>query len=138
MDAHDDAPVIGYVVTSDEQSPVSFHMVPAPDAWLQMDDLVYAAASMPGGRPYTVWGAVDALQTAYEGAGYNSDALLAIQGRIPTRQVTVAHVRGLRTEPASVEAPLPPGTPVRLAMGREREVALGYDAMERRFPQTVT
>ncbi|GBD12147.1 hypothetical protein HRbin24_00147 [bacterium HR24] len=134
MEARDDAPIVGYVLTSDEQSPVSFHMVLAPGVWLQMDDVVYAAAPMPGGRPYTVWGAVDALRTAYEGTGYSSDALLAVEGRIPTRQVTVAHVRGLRTEPATMEAPLPPGTAVRLAMGREREVALGYDVMERRFP----
>lgn len=131
--ADEGAPVVGYVLRSDADNPTNYEMVVAPGEELQMDDIVHLKMTRPDGTPVTIWGTVDRLQMEYEGIDYPSDVVLAVHGSIPVRPVAVAHVRATRVYPDRLVPP-PPGTPVLRSQGLEREKALFYDEMERRFP----
>src|SRR5262249_12475969 len=69
----------------------------------------------------------------HEGARFDSDVFLIEEGVLPAEVSEAGLVLATRFEP-EVFVPPRPGTPVRKAAGVERDEALFFDAMERRWP----
>jgi hypothetical protein len=64
---------------------------------------------------------------------FDSDVFLVEDAVLPTGTVRTAHVSVTRLEPEIYVPPLP-GRPVECAAGSDRERALFFDGMARRFP----
>ncbi len=125
---------VGRVLGTDDAHPLEFWVGVAEGCYLQLDDIVCVSTPVPGREePVTIYGVVDMVRTRYEGARFDSDVFRAAEGVLPVGIATAAHVLVTRVEP-EVLVPPTPGQPVYRATGQERERALYFDGMARRFP----
>jgi hypothetical protein len=76
---------------------------------------------------------VDNLVARHEGARLDSDVFLAEQGILPLGHTVKGHVTVVRVEPEIFVPPLP-GQSVLRAAGADRDQALFFDTMRKRFP----
>ena len=80
----------------------------------------------------TTYGIVTESYALHEGASMPSDSMVIAAGEMPGELVRTAEVQVMRVDPERWVAPHP-GSPVRRAAGRERELALYEDTMERKL-----
>jgi DNA helicase HerA-like ATPase len=129
----DDA-VVGRVLGNEDASPLSFWVAVAPDAYLQLDDVVVTTRNLPNRPdPVTIAGVVTAVRARHEGASFDSDVFAIASGTLPAQVQEAAEITTTRVEP-EIYVPPAPGAEVRRADGAERDGALYFDRMTRRIP----
>lgn len=124
---------IGKVLGTADAQPLDFWVAVPPDELLQLDDVVMVKRKLREGQSVTLYGIVDILAARHEGARLDTDVFLAAAGVLPLEHSVKAHVTVTRVEPEIFVPPLP-GQAVELATGKDRETALFFDAMTKRFP----
>jgi uncharacterized protein len=124
---------IGKILGTEDAQPLGFWIAVAPDQLVQLDDVVFVRRGLPDGGQVSLYGIVDILKARHEGAKFNSDVFLSEQGIIPLGHSTIAHVSVTRVEPEIFVPPIP-GLAVFRATEVDRDQALFFDSMKRKFP----
>lgn len=128
-------PVAGLVLGIDDATPLEFWVAVADGHTLQLDDVVALSRILPDGQEVKIYGVVSQLRARQEGASFQSDVFLIEQGVLPAQTSEAALIQPTRFEPEILVPPLP-GTPVRVAVDVERDIALSFDtvARDRKLP----
>ncbi len=124
---------VGLVVGTEDSTPLQFGVALAPEAYLQLDDVVVTVRPVPGFGPVATSGVVTQVRARHEGASFGSDVFLIADGVLPAQVQEIAEITTTRVEPECYVPPLP-GAIVRRATGPERAQALYFDRMERTVP----
>ena len=124
---------IGRVLGTNDAEPLGYWVAIPANELVQLDDVVSLRRHLPDGREIAMYGLVDSLIARHEGARLETDVFLAEQGVLPLGHAIKGHVTITRVEPEIFVPPLP-GQPVFRAAGAEREQALFFDGMRKRFP----
>ncbi|HEV7525386.1 MAG TPA: ATP-binding protein, partial [Acidimicrobiia bacterium] len=125
---------VGRVLGTEDATPLSFWVAVGPEEYLQLDDVVVCERTVPGREgPITLSGVVTQVRARQEGARFDSDVFLISDGVLPAQTIEAAEVLTTRFDPEVFVPPLP-GSEVRRATGRERDVALFFDGMKSRLP----
>jgi DNA helicase HerA-like ATPase len=125
---------VGLVLGTEDAYPLEFWVGVAEGQYLQLDDVVYVETEVPGlKKGVKIYGVVDLVRSRYEGARFDSDVFRASEGILPVGIATSAHVSVTRVDP-EIYVPPRPGQAVHRASGEERDRALFFDTMTRRFP----
>jgi len=124
---------IGRVLGTNDAEPLGYWVAIPADQLVQLDDVVSLKRRLPDGKEVSMYGLVDNLIARHEGARLETDVFLAEQGILPLGHAIKGHVTVTRVEPEIFVPPLP-GQPVFRAMGNERDQALFFDGMRKRFP----
>jgi DNA helicase HerA-like ATPase len=124
---------IGKVLGTADAQPLDFWIAVPAEEPLQLDDVVLVRRALADGQIVTLYGIVDILVARHEGARLESDVFLATDGVLPLTHAVKAHVTVTRVEPEVFVPPMP-GEPVFKAAGKDRDQALFFDAMTKRFP----
>lgn len=122
---------VGVVLGHQAASSQTFQVGIEAGESLEVDDLVAVTTPDPV-APVTTYGVVTEAHALHEGATMPSDSMVIARGEMPGELVRTAEVQALRVDPERWVAPHP-GLPVRRARGRDRELALYEDTMERRL-----
>jgi DNA helicase HerA-like ATPase len=129
-----DADLVGRVLGTDDATPLSFWVAVAPEQYLQLDDVVVCERFVPDrGEAVQLSGVVAQVRARHEGARFDSDVFLIEDGLLPAETVEAAQIMTTRVEPEVYVPPLP-GSGVRRATGKERDIALSFDRMNQRLP----
>jgi len=131
--AEDTAPPVGRVVGTEDATPLQFSVALAPEAYLQLDDVVVTVRAVPGRDPVLISGVVTQVRARHEGATFGSDVFLIADGVLPAQVQEIAEVTTTRVEPECYVPPTP-GAPARRATGEERAQALYFDQMDLKVP----
>lgn len=124
---------IGKILGTADSQPLDFWVAVPPEKFVQLDDVVLVKRLLPDGTAISLYGIVDTLIARHEGAKLESDVFLADQGVLPLAHALKAHVTVTRIEPEIFVPPLP-GESVHRAVGLERDQALFFDSMQKKFP----
>jgi uncharacterized protein len=124
---------IGKVLGTADAQPLDFWAAFPKEELVQLDDVVMLRRPLPNGSQVNIYGIVDALVARHEGVRLESDVFLAEQGILPLSHSIKGHVTVTRVEPEIFVPPLP-GQSVLRAAGADRDQALFFDAMTKRFP----
>lgn len=124
---------VGCVVGTEDSTPLSYWVGVGEGEYLQLDDVVVTDRTLPDGQSVQLSGVVTGLRARQEGARFDSDVFLVVEGVLPAQNVEVAEVTTTRVEPEIYVPPLP-GAAVRRAAGAAREHALFFDQMRYRLP----
>jgi DNA helicase HerA-like ATPase len=124
---------IGRVLGTMDAQPLDFWVASPVDRVLQLDDVLMVRRELADQKRVSIYGVVDQLIARHEGARLESDVFLAEQGVLPLAHAIKAHVTVTRVEPEIFVPPLP-GQAVYRAAGADRDQALFFDSMKRRFP----
>lgn len=125
--------MVGRVLGTRDSTPLQFWVGVSDGEYMELDDVVALERVLPGGEVVRMYGTVGQVIARHEGARFDSDVFLIEDGILPAEVTEAAQVTATRFEP-EVFVPPRPGQPVRRAEGDERERALFFDRMERRFP----
>ncbi len=125
--------MVGRVLGTVDATPLQFWVGVAEGEYLELDDVVALERVLPTGELVKIFGTVSQVRARHEGARFDSDVFLIEDGVLPAEVVEAAQVTATRVEP-EIFVPPRPGQPVRRAKGDERDQALFFDRMERRFP----
>jgi DNA helicase HerA-like ATPase len=128
---------IGKVLGTQDAEPLGYWVAVPADEILQLDDVVVASRPLSNGQVVRNYGIVDTIVARHEGARLESDVFLSEQGILPLTHALKAHVSVTRIEPEVYVPPLP-GQAVYRAEGTDRDQALFFDSMRRRFPLGVS
>ncbi|WP_395108267.1 ATP-binding protein [Actinomadura sp. SCN-SB] len=128
-----EAGVVGRVLGTQAATPLAFWVGLEPGTVLQLDEVVVARREVPGRGDVLIAGVVTNVEARHEGAAYDSDVFLIVQGVLPAAVVESAEVTVTRVEPEVYVPPLPGAVAYR-ADTDDRERALYFDVMERRVP----
>jgi DNA helicase HerA-like ATPase len=123
---------IGRVLGTADAQPLDYWIAVPGDKLVQLDDVVAVERVLPDGARVAIYGVVDTVVARHEGARLESDVFLSQQGILPLNTAVKAHVMVTRVEPEIFVPPLP-GDAVFQAQGAQREQALFFDGMKRRF-----
>lgn len=129
--------VVGLVLGTDDATPLEFWVAIADGQSLQLDDVIALDRRLPDGTTVAIYGMVTQVRARHEGARFDSDVFLIAGGVLPAETVEAARVQVTRVVPETFVPPLP-GTPVRRAVGAERDEALDLTGVERRLPAGLT
>lgn len=124
---------VGLVVGTEDSTPLKFAVAVAPDAYLQLDDVVVTQREIAGVGPVMTSGIVTEVRSRHEGASFGSDVFLIADGVLPAQVQEIAEITTTRVDP-EVYVPPRPGEVARRAQGEERARALYFDQMEKRVP----
>lgn len=124
---------VGRVLGTHDAMPLEFWVAIAEGQYLELDDVVVARTELPNGQTITLHGIVDLVKARHEGVQFDSDVFLVEGAVLPAGTAQLAHVSVTRIEPEVYVPPLP-GRVVIRAVGHDREQALFFDRMARRFP----
>jgi DNA helicase HerA-like ATPase len=132
---------VGLVLGTADATPLRFWVAVAPDAYLQLDDVVVtrralagaAELGLPGGGEVTISGVVTSVRARHEGALFESDVFSIADGTLPAQVQEAAEITTTRIEP-ELYVPPTPGELVYRAAGEQRTAALHFDAMTKRVP----
>jgi DNA helicase HerA-like ATPase len=125
--------MVGRVLGTVDSTPLEFWVGVAEGEYLELDDVVALERVLPTGELVKMFGTVSQVRARHEGARFDSDVFLIEDGVLPAEVAEAAQVTATRVEP-EIFVPPQPGQPVRRAHGAERDQALFFDRMERRFP----
>jgi len=125
--------MVGRVLGTRDSTPLEFWVGVAEGEFLQLDDVVALERVLPTGEIVLVFGTVGQVVARHEGARFDSDVFLIEEGILPGEVTEAAQITATRFEP-EIFVPPQPGQPVRVAIGEERDKALFFDGMERKFP----
>ncbi|HET9649542.1 MAG TPA: ATP-binding protein [Microlunatus sp.] len=130
-----DAPttVVGLVAGTEDSTPLTFRVAIAPEAYLQLDDVVLSVRRVPGIGEVTTAGVVTQVRARHEGASFGSDVFLIADGVLPAHLQELAEITTTRVDPECYVPPLP-GTTAHRASGAERDKALYFDQMATKVP----
>ncbi len=128
---------VGRVLGTRDATPLQFWVGVDERQYLQLDDVVALERSLPTGEQVRIYGSVVQVLARHEGARFDSDVFLIHEGILPAEVTEVAEVTATRFEP-EIFVPPRPGQEVRRAKGEERDQALFFDRMERKFPVGLT
>src|ERR1051325_1198898 len=123
---------IGKVLGTEDAQPLDFWIVIEPEQIIQLDDVVFVTRVLSDGTSISLFGIVDILKARHEGARFDSDVFLSERGLFPLGRTTIAHVTVTRVEPEVFVPPLP-GQAVYRAAGVDRDQALFFDSMQKKF-----
>ena len=123
---------VGKVLGTIDAEPLGYWVAVPPEILLQLDDVVLVRRRLSHDRSICSYGIVDSLIARHEGARLESDVFLSEQGILPLNHALKAHVSVTRIEPEIYVPPLP-GEPVYHAEGTDRDRALFFDSMRKRF-----
>ncbi|HEX7464608.1 MAG TPA: ATP-binding protein [Actinomycetota bacterium] len=137
MSAPEVSEQVGMVLGTEDATPLSFWVGIAPDAYLQLDDVVVVDTEVPGRGPLRIAGIVQDVRARHEGAQFDTDVFLVDRGVLPVELAVAAQVVATRFEPEVFVPPMP-GVPAFRARGKDRDEALSFDQMERRVPAGLT
>jgi hypothetical protein len=126
----DKPPPVGLVAGTEDSTPLLFSVALAPEAYLQLDDVVVTVRAVPGVGPVLTSGIVTQVRSRHEGARFGSDVFLISDGVLPAQVQEIAEITTTRVDPECYVPPRP-GEPVHRATGDERAQALYFDRMER-------
>ena len=76
-------PVVGRVIGTEDATPLEFWVAVAPDAYLQLDDVVALERILPDGQHVRIYGLVSQVRARHEGARFDSDVFLIADGILP-------------------------------------------------------
>jgi uncharacterized protein len=124
---------VGLVVGTEDSTPLLFSVALAPGQYLQLDDVVVTARSVPGIGAVSTSGVVTEVRARHEGATFGSDVFLIADGVLPAQVQEIAEITTTRVEPECYVPPTP-GSPARRATGQERASALYFDQMDLKVP----
>ena len=125
--------MVGRVLGTVDATPLEFWVGVADGEYLELDDVVALERVLPTGELVKIFGTISQVRARHEGARFDSDVFLIEDGVLPAEVMEAAQVTATRVEP-EIFVPPRPGQPVRRAHGKERDQALFFDRMERRFP----
>ena len=125
--------MVGRVLGTRDATPLEFWIGIDQGQYVQLDDVVALERVLPTGEMVRMFGMVGQVVARHEGARFDSDVFLIEDGILPAEVVETAQITTTRFEPEVFVPPLP-GQQVRLAVGDERDQALFFDQMERKFP----
>jgi DNA helicase HerA-like ATPase len=128
---------IGKILGTQDAQPLDFWVAVNEAEVVQLDDVVFVARELQDGRTVKMFGVVDIIKARHEGARFDSDVFLSEEGVLPLGRSTTAHVVVTRVEPEIFVPPLP-GQAVFRAAGVDRDQALFFDNMDRKFPLGVS
>jgi uncharacterized protein len=120
---------VGRIAGTEDATPLQFSVALAPEAYLQLDDVVVTERSVPGVGLVVTSGIVTQVRARHEGASFGSDVFLISDGVLPAHVQEIAEVATTRVEPECYVPPLP-GELIRRATGDERGRALYFDQMD--------
>lgn len=123
---------IGRVLGTADAQPLDYWIAVPTDQMVQLDDVVAVERELPTGGKVAIYGVVDTVIARHEGAKLESDVFLAEKGILPLNHAVKAHVMVTRVEPEIFVPPLP-GAAVLKAEGAQRDQALFFDSMKKRF-----
>jgi len=124
---------VGLVAGTEDSTPLLFSVALAPEAYLQLDDVVVTVRAVPGVGPVLTSGVVTQVRARHEGASFGSDVFLIRDGVLPAHVQEIAEITTTRVDPECYVPPRP-GEPVHRATGDERAQALYFDRMDRKVP----
>jgi DNA helicase HerA-like ATPase len=124
---------IGKVLGTNDAEPLGYWLAVPTSQVVQLDDVVSIHRPLPDGQTVNMYGVIDSLIARHEGARLDTDVFLADQGVLPLGHSIKGHVTVTRVEPEIFVPPLP-GQSVFRAAGTDRDQALFFDAMRKRFP----
>ena len=133
----DENHAVGRVLGTDDATPLSFWVALGAEQYLQLDDVVALERQLPHGGSVRIYGLVTQVRARHEGARFDSDVFLIVDGILPAEVSQAAQVMATRFEPEVFVPPLP-GQPVYKAVGTERDMALFFDGMTKRLPAGLT
>ena len=122
---------VGVVLGHQASSSQTFQVGLRDGQSLEVDDLVAVTTPDPAVE-VTTYGIVTESYALHEGASMPSDSMVIAAGEMPGELVRTADVQVMRVDPERWVAPHP-GSSVRRAAGRERELALYEDTMDRKL-----
>ncbi|HEX9123415.1 MAG TPA: ATP-binding protein [Actinomycetota bacterium] len=128
---------VGMVLGTEDATPLTFWVGVAPDAYLQLDDVVLVDTEVPGRGSLRIAGIVQDVRARHEGAQFDTDVFLVDRGVLPVDTAVAAQVVATRFEPEIFVPPMP-GLPAFRARGKDRDEALYFDQMERRMAAGLT
>jgi DNA helicase HerA-like ATPase len=128
-----DKPPVGRVLGTADATPLQFWVAVAPDAYLQLDDVVVTKRALPDREPVTISGVVTAVRARHEGAQFESDVFAIANGTLPAQVQEAAEITTTRVEP-ELYVPPTPGALVHRAAGDQRTAALHFDGMTKKVP----
>lgn len=125
---------IGFVLGTQESTPLEFWVAVIPGHVLRLDDVVAVETQRPdNGNLIHFYGIVDYVRTLYEGTQFDTDTFLVKKGSLPVNISYAAHVQVTRIEPEEYLPPYP-GEPVILAEPEDLKRALHFDGMDKCIP----
>ncbi|MGC9669822.1 ATP-binding protein [Planosporangium sp. 12N6] len=124
---------VGRVLGTADATPLTFWVAVAPEAYLQLDDVVVTNRELPDGTTVTIAGVVTAVRARHEGAQFDSDVFAIADGTLPAQVQEAAEITTTRVQP-EVYVPPAPGAIVHRAEGDARASALYFDNMQRKVP----
>jgi uncharacterized protein len=124
--------MVGRVLGTVDATPLEFWVGVAEGQYLELDDVVALERVLPTGEVVKIFGTISQVRARHEGARFDSDVFLIEDGVLPAEIAEAAQVTATRVEP-EIFVPPRPGQPVRRARGDERDQALFFDRMDRRF-----
>ncbi len=128
---------IGFVLGTQEATPLEFWVAVAAQKVLRLDDVVEVQTQRPDGMGFVhFYGVVDYVRTQYEGTQFDTDTFLVKDGSLPVNISYIAHVQVTRIEPEEYLPPQP-GDPVKLALNKELACALYFDSMDTPIPAGI-
>jgi DNA helicase HerA-like ATPase len=125
--------MVGRVLGTVDATPLEFWVGVAEGEYLELDDVVALERVLPTGELVKIFGTITQVRARHEGARFDSDVFLIADGILPAEVVEAAQVTATRVEP-EIFVPPRPGQPVRRAKDLERDQALYFDRMARKFP----
>jgi len=123
---------VGRVSGVEDSTPLAFHVVIEPGAYLQLDDVVVTSRDLSGTEQVVTCGVVTQVSARHEGASFDSDVFLISDGILPAQVQEVAEIATTRVLPERYVPPIP-GSWVFRAVGTDRDQALYFDQMKRRL-----
>jgi hypothetical protein len=124
---------VGFVIGTEDSTPLNFWIGVASDAYLQLDDAVIVETDVPGRGHLRISGIVQQVRARHEGAQFDTDVFLIDRGVLPVETAVSAEVVATRFEP-EIFVPPAPGLIAYRARGADRDHAMYFDQMERRLP----
>jgi uncharacterized protein len=124
---------VGRVLGTRDATPLEFWVGVSEGRYLQLDDVVALERVLPDGEMVRIFGTVSQVTARHEGARFDSDVFLIVDGVLPAEVTEAALVAATRFEP-EVFVPPRPGQEVVIAEGEQRDRALFFDRMDRRLP----
>ena len=123
---------VGFVVGTEDSTPLAFWVAVSEGAYLQLDDAVLVETDVPGRGTIRITGLVQEVRARHEGVSLDSDVFLVDKGVLPAGVAQAAKVVATRVEPEIFVPPLP-GQPALRARGKDRDEALYLDQIEHRL-----
>ncbi len=123
---------VGFVIGTEDSTPLSFWVGVRSDAYLQLDDAVIVDTDVPGRGRVRISGIVQNVRARHEGAQFDSDVFLVDRGVLPVETAVAAEVVATRFEPETFVPPMP-GLIACRARGVDRDHAMYFDQMQRRL-----